>query len=83
MRCVSVLSVLGLIGGACNAFSSPTMSAATPKRTLFDIPVSNNGARCRIIIYKVSAEHVDRTTFSTYKQMLRLLIDFPLSTTLH
>lgn len=29
---------------------STTMSVTVP--TLFDVPVSNNGARCRIIIYK-------------------------------
>lgn len=27
-----------------------------PKSTLYDVPVSNNGARCRIIIYKKSIE---------------------------
>jgi hypothetical protein len=54
MNLVACLALFGLVGGECNAFSSPTMSSATPKHTLFDIPVSNNGARCRIIIYKVS-----------------------------
>jgi len=33
--------------GGCPA---TTMSVTVP--TLFDVPVSNNGARCRIIIYK-------------------------------
>jgi glutathione S-transferase len=33
------------------AFSSVSMSL-TSKHTLYDMPVSNNGARCRIIIYK-------------------------------
>ena len=28
------------------------MSTVTAKRTLYDMPVSNNGARCRIILYK-------------------------------
>lgn len=28
------------------------MSATIPKHTLYDVPVSNNGARCRIILYK-------------------------------
>jgi glutathione S-transferase len=39
--------------------SSPTMSAVSvPKRTLYDVPVSNNGARCRIIVYKKNIEHM-------------------------
>ena len=29
-----------------------TMSSATPKSILYDMPVSNNGARCRLILYK-------------------------------
>ena len=29
-----------------------TMLAATSKHTLYDMPVSNNGARCRLILYK-------------------------------
>jgi len=28
------------------------MSSSTPKHTLYDLPVSNNGARCRIMLYK-------------------------------
>lgn len=27
-------------------------TTSTPKHTLYDVPVSNNGARCRIILYK-------------------------------
>jgi glutathione S-transferase len=38
------------------AFSGIKMSAAPPyvvtKHKLYDMPVSNNGARCRIIVYK-------------------------------
>lgn len=39
---------------ACaSAFASLRMSASTsPRHQLFDMPVSNNGARCRIILYK-------------------------------
>jgi diadenosine tetraphosphate (Ap4A) HIT family hydrolase/glutathione S-transferase len=33
------------------ALSSQTMTSS-PLRTLYDLPVSNNGARCRIILYK-------------------------------
>jgi diadenosine tetraphosphate (Ap4A) HIT family hydrolase/glutathione S-transferase len=33
-----------------SAVASDTSTAA--KRTMFDIPVSNNGARCRVILYK-------------------------------
>lgn len=32
--------------------SSATASAAAPRHTLYDTPVSNNGARCRIVLYK-------------------------------
>ncbi len=34
---------------AVSTMASPT----TPKYKLFDMPVSNNGARCRLILYKV------------------------------
>jgi len=34
------------------AFSMTIMSSTSSKSTLFDLPVSNNGARCRIILYK-------------------------------
>mmetsp|Transcript_26137 Transcript_26137/g.36851 ORF Transcript_26137/g.36851 Transcript_26137/m.36851 type:complete len:381 (-) Transcript_26137:2343-3485(-) len=37
---------------AVEAFSSLTMSSESPKHTLYDMPVSNNGARCRAILYK-------------------------------
>ena len=37
---------------ACaDAFSASASSS--PKNTLYDFPVSNNGGRCRIVIYKV------------------------------
>lgn len=32
---------------------STMASPTTPKYKLFDMPVSNNGARCRLILYKV------------------------------
>lgn len=35
----------------CQAFSAINMSLNS-KHTLYDMPVSNNGARCRIILYK-------------------------------
>jgi glutathione S-transferase len=35
----------------CDAFSAISMSLNS-KHTLYDMPVSNNGARCRIILYK-------------------------------
>lgn len=35
------------------AFSTTmSMSTSSPKRVLYDMPVSNNGARCRLILYK-------------------------------
>ena len=43
-----VLTLLGMLDWNCSA-----LSAATSKHILFDVPVSNNGARCRIITYKV------------------------------
>jgi glutathione S-transferase len=38
----------------CTAFQVMTMSSTTPtpKSVLYDVPVSNNGARCRLILYK-------------------------------
>lgn len=44
------------------AFTNPlvmssTASAGTMTRTLYDMPISNNGARCRIIIYKKKLEN--------------------------
>ena len=38
---------------ACDAFSTMSISATSAKHILFDIPVSNNGGKCRIIAYKV------------------------------
>ena len=32
--------------------ASMSMSTSIPKSLLYDVPVSNNGARCRLIIYK-------------------------------
>ena len=42
------LLVLALVA---DGLSSP--SSTTPKNILYDFPVSNNGGRCRIIVYKV------------------------------
>jgi diadenosine tetraphosphate (Ap4A) HIT family hydrolase/glutathione S-transferase len=52
-RLLSLLTTFYVLWGS-NALSIPTMSTevSSAKRTLFDLPVSNNGARCRIIIYK-------------------------------
>ncbi len=52
-------SLLDLIGALSLPLSELTKSVSTmaeskPKFKLFDMPVSNNGARCRIILYKVS-----------------------------
>jgi diadenosine tetraphosphate (Ap4A) HIT family hydrolase/glutathione S-transferase len=60
MTIIKYLSLVVLFScvGSSNAFSIPKMSAAASetsiasKRTIFDVPVSNNGARCRVILYK-------------------------------
>ena len=47
--------LLSLATCTCSAFSSVpiSMSTSTPsKHTLYDIPVSNNGAKCRLVMYK-------------------------------
>jgi len=51
-RIASLVACLPLILATCEAFSVLTMSAAIPKHILYDIPVSNNGAKCRLIMYK-------------------------------
>jgi glutathione S-transferase len=38
--------------GIAMSTSNPGAVAAAPKRTLYDEPVSNSGARCRIVLYK-------------------------------
>ena len=49
---ISLLSfVLAVNAGTCSGLLSISMSAES-RHTLFDVPVSNNGARCRIILYK-------------------------------
>jgi glutathione S-transferase len=45
------LIALALFLLKCEAFSAVSMSL-NAKHTLYDMPVSNNGARCRIIVYK-------------------------------
>lgn len=44
---------LGVNVKATQGLSSPMTTITSAKRILFDTPVSNNGARCRIIAYKV------------------------------
>lgn len=50
-----VAYLLLLLVASCDAFSVMSMSAATPTSSmhiLYDLPVSNNGAKCRLIMYK-------------------------------
>jgi glutathione S-transferase len=53
---------ISFVGSNSNvqAFSvQPTPTTmAPPKHTLYDVPVSNNGARCRLILYKKQIEDV-------------------------
>lgn len=54
-RASLLVDLLLLLSVTCatRALSVVTMPAATPaKHVLYDIPVSNNGAKCRLIIYK-------------------------------
>ena len=44
---------LGVNVKATEGLSAPMTTATSAKRILFDIPISNNGARARIIAYKV------------------------------
>lgn len=58
MKRLLLSAVVGLVVGLSNesaAFSVSTVSMSTgalPRHTLYDMPVSNNGARCRLILYK-------------------------------
>ncbi len=56
---LSIVALLFVSSTLSSAFSLSMMSAL-PKSTLFDLPVSNNGARCRLILYKkkISEEEV-------------------------
>jgi hypothetical protein len=56
---------------AVEGFASLTMSTATPKYKLYDMPVSNHGARCRLILYKVS----DPRPYSTREENAEIFID--------
>lgn len=49
-----VLYTILLVAPRVDAFSVISMSAAgsAARHRLYDLPVSNNGARCRIIVYK-------------------------------
>lgn len=48
-----VISLLTIFIASVDAFSLLKMTmATTSKRILYDVPVSNHGARCRIILYK-------------------------------
>ena len=49
-RLASLVACLVVAFG--QAFSGWKMSATSPKHVLYDIPVSNNGAKCRLIMYK-------------------------------
>ena len=49
-----LLIVIAIGLEVCDAFAMMSMSAASAKHILFDVPVSNNGGKCRIIAYKVS-----------------------------
>jgi hypothetical protein len=55
VRGALLVSYLPLLFLPCQALSIMSMSATSPKHVLFDVNVSNNGARCRLILYKVSA----------------------------
>jgi hypothetical protein len=50
-KCLALVVLFSCVS-ISNALSIPKMSAVASKRTIFDIPVSNNGARCRVILYK-------------------------------
>ena len=59
----SLLILVGARGAASfssssslTMMSSASPAATTATRTLYDMPVSNNGARCRLIIYKKQIE---------------------------
>ena len=58
-----LLSFLTLLADVTNAYSIPMTITMTmnAKHTLYDVPVSNNGARVRIILYKkgITSEEVD------------------------
>lgn len=49
------------------SMSATTTSSTTPKSVLYDMPVSNNGARCRLILYKknIPRSEVDIVSPST------------------
>mmetsp|Transcript_32181 Transcript_32181/g.37517 ORF Transcript_32181/g.37517 Transcript_32181/m.37517 type:complete len:383 (+) Transcript_32181:106-1254(+) len=60
MRTILILGVLNLSVHLTNTFQLSMMSTCSAKSTLYDVPVSNNGARCRLILYKkkISVEEV-------------------------
>jgi len=47
-----------------SSISGTSMSASSPKHSLYDVPVSNNGARCRVILYKKDIKSDDVTIVS-------------------
>lgn len=53
MRLFFRTALFFMLGRVSKGLSRMSMSSTTGKKTLFDFPVSNNGARCRIIAYKV------------------------------
>ena len=54
MRTIELLKIFILISYALSttALAILKMSVSPSKHVLYDVPVSNNGARCRIILYK-------------------------------
>jgi diadenosine tetraphosphate (Ap4A) HIT family hydrolase/glutathione S-transferase len=56
-KCLALVVLFSCVS-ISSALANPKMSAAASetsiaaKRTIFDVPVSNNGARCRVILYK-------------------------------
>jgi hypothetical protein len=56
LRLIAFTFHLILLVGETFAFGTTTAMSSTPtamkQHTLYDVPVSNNGARCRLILYK-------------------------------
>lgn len=49
---LALITALLLASSSSVSSFSISMMSAVPKSTLYDVPVSNNGARCRLILYK-------------------------------
>lgn len=63
MQSFKVLLAIALSLQQAKAFSAISMST-NAKHTLYDMPVSNNGARCRIIVYKKELDESEVTIAS-------------------